>query len=213
MTSRERVRRALRFLEPDQVPLDLGGTRMSWIHAESYARLKRALGVRGGAIRVYDLYQMICEVELPVVERLGVDLLPVQPLRPFFGLDIKRWRPYRFWWTPSDMACEVPADFAPTTAPDGSMYLADGDPAGSRRPARMPPEGWHFDRTDPTGISERIEFEPIASVAACLTRLDDAELDLARLQTETLYRDTDKSLVGGFYLGGMGPPSSLSFAD
>ena len=40
MTSRERVRTALRHEQPDRVPLDLGSTLVTGIQAGAYARLK-----------------------------------------------------------------------------------------------------------------------------------------------------------------------------
>ena len=52
MTSRERVRRAIDHQQPDRPPLDLGSTLVTGIHVSAYARLKKALGVTGGAVRV-----------------------------------------------------------------------------------------------------------------------------------------------------------------
>ncbi|MBN1835586.1 MAG: methyltransferase, partial [Spirochaetales bacterium] len=71
MTSRERVRKAINHEEPDRVPLDLGSTLVTGIQASMYARLKKALGIEGGEIRVYDPFQMLAEVEDSVKQKLG----------------------------------------------------------------------------------------------------------------------------------------------
>ena len=44
MTSRERVRLALNYQEPDRVPIDLGGWQ-SGISYETYERVKAFLGI------------------------------------------------------------------------------------------------------------------------------------------------------------------------
>ena len=41
MTSRERVRRAITFSEPDRIPIDLGGTKVTGIHVDLYCDLAR----------------------------------------------------------------------------------------------------------------------------------------------------------------------------
>ena len=213
MTSRERVRAALNFQEPDRVPLDLGGTRMSGIHGESYARLKRALGISGGSVRLYDVYQLICDVELPVAEALGVDVLPVNPLRCAFGLRNDVYRPYHFWWTPEWSTTEVPCGFKPTIEPDGSLTLVDGDPGRSGGIGRMPERGWYFDRVESTALSDSPELVDISDFRAQLRRLSDADLDYARTQSEALHRETDKALVGGEGLANLSGPPSMPFAD
>ena len=66
MTSRERVVRAINHQPPDRVPRDLGTTLVTGIHASAYAELKQALGIADGHVRVYDPFQILAEVELPV---------------------------------------------------------------------------------------------------------------------------------------------------
>ena len=77
MTSRERIRNAIHHREPDRVPLDLGSTSVTGIHAIAYRRLKEMLGVSSGVVRVIDPYQMLADVEGPVKDRLGVDTIRI----------------------------------------------------------------------------------------------------------------------------------------
>jgi uroporphyrinogen decarboxylase len=79
MTSRDRVRAALAHREPDRVPFDLGGSRVTGIHVRAYARLRGALGLPAGESRVGDITQQLAEVEPDVLDALGCDVRGVSP--------------------------------------------------------------------------------------------------------------------------------------
>jgi hypothetical protein len=85
MTSRGRVRLAINHKEPDRVPLDLGSTLVTGIQASIYAKLKKALGMREGNVKVYDPFQMLAEVEDSVKNALGVDTYGLQLPVTIFG--------------------------------------------------------------------------------------------------------------------------------
>ena len=55
MSSRERVLAAVNHREPDRVPLDLGGSRVTGIDASAYVALRAALGLDGAPPRVVDV--------------------------------------------------------------------------------------------------------------------------------------------------------------
>jgi uroporphyrinogen decarboxylase len=76
---RTRVRDALAHREPDRIPLDLGGSRVTGIHARAYARLRAALGLPVGEPRIGDVTQQLAEVEDDVLDALGVDVRLVAP--------------------------------------------------------------------------------------------------------------------------------------
>jgi len=124
MTSRERVKLALKHVEPDRVPIDFGGMGSTGIMAIAYNRLKRRLGIKGGATRLYDWGQQLAEPESWAIERFHVDVValsrslsPVSdpgPTREFEEKFGGRWKP---WTLPDGSACEVPASFNPE--PDG----------------------------------------------------------------------------------------------
>ena len=66
MTSRERVLKALNFEEPDRIPIDLGGTIMSGIMAHVLDRLRKYLGLERRPVKVYEVFQMLGEVEMEI---------------------------------------------------------------------------------------------------------------------------------------------------
>ena len=78
-TGRDRVRTALDHREPDRLPFDLGGTRLTGIHVRAYRRLRPALGLESREPRVGDLTQQLAEVEPDVLDALRCDVRNVAP--------------------------------------------------------------------------------------------------------------------------------------
>ncbi|MDP6509075.1 MAG: uroporphyrinogen decarboxylase family protein [Chloroflexota bacterium] len=215
MNSRERVQRAINHREPDRVPIDLGASRPTGIHSEVYARLRKALGFKPGPVGVFDLFQMLGEVEMDVVSKLGIDTLPVTPLKGTFSFNLPqdRRQPYRFWWMPEDEPTLVPAGFDPVVEPDGSLTITDSAAHPDHNLGQMPPEGWYFDRLGFTGMSDDLQLEDIAGLKAGMGRLTDTELDFVRDQAEALHTTTDKALVGEFMGGRLGETRGMTFPD
>jgi len=142
MTSRERVMTALNHEEPDRVPIDLGGSFVTGIAAGALYRLRRHLGLENRPVKVYDLLQMLGEVELDLVERLHVDVLPVERPAATLGVRAENWKPSKlFDGTP----VLVPGDFRVDVTPEGDWLLRPLS-RGERPPiARMPKDGFYFD--------------------------------------------------------------------
>lgn len=138
MTSRERILAAIAHRTPDRVPLDLGATPSSGISAIAYDRLKRHLGIAGGATRVYDVVQQLAQPEPVLLDRYGVDAIDVG--RAFNSADTD-WRRATL---PDGTAIEIPSWFQPRPQPDGSWdaFHADGS-----RIATMPRGATFFDQT------------------------------------------------------------------
>jgi uroporphyrinogen decarboxylase len=82
--SRERVRAALDHREPDRIPFDLGGSRMTGIHVRAYTALRTALGLPPTDVRVEDLTQQLAVVDADVMDLLGCDVRLINP-RPAAG--------------------------------------------------------------------------------------------------------------------------------
>jgi uroporphyrinogen decarboxylase len=110
MNSRERVLTALAHQEPDRVPIDLGGTVVSTIAIPTYAAVRRHLGLPERPIETLELVQQVARVDEDVMDRLGVDVIPVFANPP-----------------------DAPAP-ALATAPDGTVTFLDDFGATLRRP-------------------------------------------------------------------------------
>ncbi len=194
MNSRERVRSALEHRPSDRVPIDLGATRVSGIAASTYHRLKARLGL-ATPTRVFDLYQMLAEVERPVLERFGVDVVGLT--RPSVAFDIRneRWKP----WTLFDgTPVLVPGDFAPEAEPNGDLLLRHGD---GRPMARMPKDGFYFDRLDTYPGAAHADPETLD-----LPLLTGEECDHFRAQAEAYRQNTDFAVIAQ-----VSPPYELFF--
>ena len=96
MNSRQRVMAALEHRQPDRVPIDLGGTRQSGIAASTYHQLKQRLGI-SSPTRVYDVYQMLAEVERPIMERFGADVIGLNRPAVAFGIVNEGWKPWQLF--------------------------------------------------------------------------------------------------------------------
>ena len=186
MNSRERVLKAVNFETPDRVPIDLGGIRASGINAVVYDQLKKRLGVNTPT-RIHDAMQILAELEIDVLARLHVDVLPLEPMTAtwaranaaegirkalFCGLDV---------WFPPGTDIDV--------REDGSWVMKG---AGGDDVARMPEDGYYFDFLRPTMAAGRIHpdaWQPSGDVPG-------EELDAFAEHARILYETTDKALLG-----------------
>jgi uroporphyrinogen decarboxylase len=193
MNSRERVLRAIHHQPADRVPIDLGGTRQSGIAASTYHRLKHLLGFESPT-RVFDVYQMLAEVQRPVMDRFGADVVGLNRRDVAFGILNQDFKP----WTLFDgTPVEVPGGFEPVPEEDGGLVLLrDGQPI-----ARMPKDGFYFDRVEKFPGAAHVDldgYEP--------PRLSDEDFVHYRAQAEALYQNTDFAIVAP-----LGPPYELFY--
>ena len=204
MTSRERVIAALEHREPDRVPIDLGGTIMSGIMAHALDRLRKHLGLERRPVRVYEIFQMLGEVEADLVERLGVDVLPVEPMVQFFGLRRERYKPWRLW-DGTDVL--VPGDFTTFEEADGSLLIRAGGRKGGDVEGRMPKGGFYFDMPSTTETNFSWEPPPLREMRR-ENLLSTQELDHIERRAKELRATTDKALLlgcwGALGLGAVG---------
>ena len=189
MNSRQRVLTALRHQEPDRVPVDLDGMRSTGIMAIAYNRLKAHLGLTGGETRLYDVMQQLAHPEPPVLERFGVDVLPLP--RPSWGLDPAHpaWKP---WTLPDGSPALVPSGFDPLRDERGGWLILD---EAGRPVYRMPAGGLYFDQVyhplaAATTVAEIEAFE--------LPDIPEGELSWLAREARRLHETTDKAIVGHF---------------
>lgn len=195
MTSRERILAVLNRRPVDRLPIDFGGTRQSGIAVTAYHRLRAHLGLGDRApVRVFDLFQMLAEVEADVAERFGADCVGLYRPEVAFGIPNRDWKPWRlFDGTP----VEVPGGFHPETLPNGDLVIRrNGEVIGC-----MPRDGFYFDRTEryPGATHPDLDhWEP--------PRLGPETLDHYHQQSRALFEGTDKAVVAP-----MGPPYELFY--
>ena len=125
--------KAVNHQVPDRVPIDLGGCKASGIAATAYDKLKRALGIPG-CTKISDPRFMIAVVEEEVLQRLHVDVIPLD-LSILLSLvrDDRDWVPRRLF---DGTEVLFPPDTRLAEDPDGSWVLLQTD--GSLSTFRMP---------------------------------------------------------------------------
>ena len=201
VNSRERVLKAVNFQQPDRVPIDLGGIRASGINAVVYDKLKKRMGI-DTPTRVHDTMQILAELEMDVIDRLHVDVLPLEPMTA-------KWaRQAAFEGVRKTLFCGLEVYFQPgtniETKGDGSWVLKG---SGGRDIARMPKDGYYFDLIRPTMAGNRIDpnaFRPCDTVP-------DEELETFAKHGRFLHENTDKALLGwGASISMMGLSALLS---
>jgi uroporphyrinogen decarboxylase len=138
MNSRERVLAAIRHVEPDGVPVDLGATPSSGISAIAYSQLKEHLSIRTGCTRVYDVVQQLAQPEDAILDRFGVDVLDIGRM---FNQRAEDWQDFTLDLGPR---VQFPAWFHPQRQPDGAWDTFDGE---GTRLATMPQGAAFFDQT------------------------------------------------------------------
>ena len=130
MTSRQRVRDAIRHRETDRTPIDLGAHFSTGISAFAYRNLRLHLGLEVGKIELIDPVQCLARVGDDILDRFHCDCVL---LRPGFSGD-NAWtprEPYRF---------TIPDAMHPEATPDGQWIVRHGN-----HRMRMPRNGFFFD--------------------------------------------------------------------
>lgn len=195
-TSRQRVEQALRHEEPDILPLDLGGSAVTGMHATAVYQLR--LGLRldppGTPVKVVEPYQMLGEIDDRLVEALGVDVLPLGRRANMFGFENKDWKPWTFW---DGTPLLVPGDFNTEPELNGDLLMYPEGDRSAPPSGRMPKHGFYFDtiiRQEPID-EERLNPEDNLEE---FTPIDDDELQYLATEAERLYRETDKAILASF---------------
>ena len=192
-TSRERVAAALDHSEPDRVPIDVGGSRVSGISAIAYKNLLKELG-HSEEIKLYDIKQQLAMVSLEIAEILGSDIVQLTRLSPTTGMSIfkiDRWTGGRLT---DGSPCLVPEGYEPVLQEDGSVEIMHKGKLIARRPSGS----LYFDViTAPLGDAETPE-----DIDAYIwpDPWSERETEFIKAEIERLYHGTDKALFGALPL-------------
>lgn len=198
MTSRERINATLNHKEPDRVPLDLGGSTVTGMHATTVYALRQAMGLDrpGTPVKVIDPFQMLSEIKPDLMDALGVDVVALTGPRTLFGYKKEGWKPWTFF---DGTPLLVPEGFNTQPEPNGDILMY---PQGDRSvPAsgRMPKGGFYFDAIvrqppiDDTRLNVEDNLEEFGPIS-------EDDLQFLRQEAERLYNEGGRAIVVG--LGG-----------
>lgn len=200
MNSRERVEHALNHMEPDRIPVDLGGCGQTGMHVTTVYKLRQALTLDapGTPVKVIEPYQMLGEIKPDLLEFAGGDIVNLGGLRTMFGYKNEGWKSWTFH---DGTPLLVPEHFNTEPEANGDILMyAEGDKSYAPS-AKLPAGGWYFDSLmrqpeiddDHLNVEDNLEeFGPISN----------EELAHLGRESERLYTGTDKAIM--FTLGGTG---------
>ncbi len=202
LTSRQRVSLALNHQEPDRVPLDLGSSSVTGMHASSVYQLRQALKLDppGTPVKVVEPYQMLGEIAPDLMAALGVDVVGLGGPKTLFGFRNEGWKP----WTLFDgTPVLVPEAFNTEPEPNGDILMyPEGDrsvpPSG-----RMPAGGYYFDSIIRQPPLVEDQLDPADNLEE-FAPLSEEDLAYFRAEAERLHSQTDKAILlnpGGTGLG------------
>jgi uroporphyrinogen decarboxylase len=189
MTSRERVLRSVAHEKVDKVPVDLGSSIQSTIHAYAYANLRQALGLRTDRIEIMDTYIMAAKVDDAVLGALQIDAVPL--LSAFDGLGMRNGAPKKEWTMPSGLKVLVSEDFHPRREMDGSCRIENKGFTFS-----MPNNGYYFD-----AVSYALEnAESQKDIERCFDFSGYGPREIEYLEQEAnRLQSTDKAVIGDIF--------------
>ncbi len=187
--------KAINHQTPDRVPRDLGTTLVTGIHASTYAKLKKALGITEGCVRVYDPFQILAEVEMTVRRALRIDTIGIQLPKTVFGYVNEKWKPFKLF---DGTKVLVSGHFEYDALENGDIVQY---PRGDRSvppSAKMPKDGYYFDvlvRQEPVVDSE-LDAKDWAEQS--YRTYTEEDLRFLERTSECYFDNTDYGLIGNF---------------
>jgi hypothetical protein len=201
MNSRQRVLAALNHQVPDRVPVDLGGSVVTGIHASALARLRDALGLPKHPVKVYEPMMMLGLVEDDVRQAVGGDVVGLNAPSTLLGYRNENWKP---WTLPDGTAVLMGGGFAVTYGPDGTAYAYPKGDTAAPPSATMPANGLYFDNLTRQQDLTHHTFDARADYADQYGVFSQEDCAYYERTARQLYEETDCALFGNFFLGGVG---------
>ena len=198
MLSRERVRKAINFEEPDRVPMDFGGSRVTGIHVDQYCDIARYFGLDVLPPKVYDVWQMLAKPDIIVSKCLKSDVIVLDNPIEAFNLRNTDWK---IWRTYKGNDVLISGDFNPVKDKKGYLHIIDSN---GNNIAQMAPDGLYFDLECSTEMTGKFNFMDPEKWKKSIPLYTDEELDILQKRARALYENTDFSICGTFLKGGLG---------
>jgi hypothetical protein len=143
VTSVERLKNTLNHEQPDRVPVDFGSTHVTGISVWAVVKLRKAvLGEAKPLVKVIEPYQMLGEIDEPLRDALGIDVMGVYSDSTMFGFENKDWKPFTLH-DGTDVL--VPGGFNLTSNGRGDLFVHPEGDTSVPPSGRMPKGGYYFD--------------------------------------------------------------------
>jgi len=183
------------------VPVDLGGSVVTGIHASALAKLRKALGLEPRTVKVYEPMMMLGLVEDDVIDAIGGDVVGVNAPGTLLGYRNENWKQWRL---PDGTEVLMGGGFEYTVGDDGTIFAYPGGNTAAPPSARMPSNGLYFDNIIRQDDLSGHEFDARKDYADQYVLFSEEDCRYYEETSKTLHENTDKALFGNFFLGGVG---------
>ena len=193
MNSRENLIKTLNHEESEKIVFDLGGTNVSNISASTLYKLRVALGLKPGPVKLCDPYQGLGLIENDVRELIGADITCITSLYTAFGYKNEKWKA---WELPDGTDVLVGENFTVNKdAYENTLIYPEGD-TSCEPCARMPKNGFYFDPINrQKKINEKI-LNGKLDFKDDFILFSDEELKYFEKQSQYLYDNTSYGIAG-----------------
>ena len=208
MNSRERLIAAINHKKPDKVPLDIGATAVTGIHALALDRLRKRLNYTDKPVIVYEVLQQLGLIETEDIQALGIDVCGILPYSGFTGAVNDEFVPYANTFG-IDLFCPkgYKTKFEPET---GNTYAYPQGDLSAEPSQIMPEGGCFFDNIDRSQHSLDDSGDPVKDLAAeSFAVMSDAEAEFYQKQAEQIKNSSDLGLIGNLAPAGFGDVAFL----
>jgi uroporphyrinogen decarboxylase len=191
MKSRERILTALKHRVTDRIPVDLGSTESSGITWKAYHNLINHLKLKKD-ILVFDLLQLVCKVDIKILEYIGADAVPLlfEPVS---------WKDWQF---EKGLRVKIPGRAnLERVSGDGTFLL---DPTNKVVIAKMPRKGYYFD-TVHHPLQHATSINEIDQAITLFDSYDrpyycDEDNKTFQTRAKELHQQTDYAVVGNLWV-------------
>jgi hypothetical protein len=200
MNSRERVVAALEHRPPDYVPLDLGGCGQTGINASTLYKLRAALGLSVHPIPICEPFQLLGQVEPDLIEKLGVDVVPLWNRGNLMGN--RNLRLNKPWTMPDGTPVLMDEEFEYDIDSKGyTMVYPQGD-RNAPYSLQMPPKGSFFDNIERAPEPDENDLRPLEDFRDSFTLRTEVDCEHWERTSKQIWERSDLAILG--VLGGMG---------
>lgn len=203
MNSRERVKKAINHEVTDRVPIDLGGTACSGIHAVALKKLRDALKLKKQLPKVTDPMMFISEVDDDVREALGIDCVGLYTKGTLLGY---RNENFKEWVLPDGTPVLMGGGFEYTVDKETGRYYTYPQGDTSVPPsAFMTKDGLYFDNIVRQEDLEKKEvWDGREDYKDQYSVFSDEDVRGIEQTAEHYFKNTEYAIIGNYWNGGMG---------
>ena len=204
MTSRERVIETINHRQPDRIPIDLGATSATGIHASALYRLRRYLGLPEHDLPTTDLLEILGEVEPDIRALVKADVVGL--FKPGDNLGVPNSGGKQRFIMPDGTPVLINAGNQYDVLADGSIQMYPQGDRSARPSVKMPAGGYYFDVIDRAPPYDEDNLTPREDFKNFFSVLSDETALYYERESKRLYEETDCAILGNLSGASFGCP-------